>query len=426
MRVSRGSAPALLAAAVVVAFAASSASRAGPLRPDGGPNIATHAVLAPASAVVRESASPSDAIAESEEECRSHCLSPDPEAEPAKREVHPVVDARAEDSLAWLAARRCADGGWPGGDVVPCADPAASDAASAGPASDAGATGQALLAFMAAGYTNRSDDPHRYGTRIAQAVRGLKDAQGAEGAFVPAGSRTRLRDHAVATLAMVELFGMTGSSVHGPPAQRALEFLRRSRLASGAWPAGSEPGPEDAATTGWALLAFAVARLVNERDERVEKSPFFAAADLDVAPVRRWAERALSGPRRTVFLGLLAAIERASADGEALTNAVRDLQLEAHERAPSPTWVHFACIAARAAGGPARRHVTEALVLPLTLTRTRGVDPCDGVGSWESLVPDPDGLGLVAATALTARTMELWWSLEAPWRPVPAGGVSGR
>jgi hypothetical protein len=324
----------------------------------------------------------------------------------------PVGDA-VEGSLAWLARRGCADGGWPDGDRVPCADSAGGNAA----ASDVASTAQALLTFFASGYTQRSDDRAGFGRRIGAAVRALRNRQDADGAFGSPGSRTRLRDHAVATLAMVELFGMTDTPIARTPALRALAFLRRARLPGGAWAADRGAGRGDAIATAWACLALTTARLVDEGEELRGKQCPFGSAEDDLLPTRRWAEREVPGARRTVLLALLAALRGESTDGGVLSYAIRDLALENSPEGPSATWTHFAAIAARVAGKDARRVATEALALPLAVTRQAGSDPCDGAGAWEAAVPDADGLGLVAATALRSRTLDLWRATRARGEP---------
>src|SRR5205814_4555374 len=108
---------------------------------------------------------------------------------------------------------------------------------------DVGSTAHALLTFLGSGYTNRSDDSHGYGKSVASALRFLKDRQGENGAFGASGTPTAGRDNAVATLAMVEVYGMTGSSIYQGPARRALQHLLRARLSSGGWSTEGGPSP---------------------------------------------------------------------------------------------------------------------------------------------------------------------------------------
>ena len=413
----------VVASLLASAFAATVARRP----PRGVPSVERTPPPAepPAAQEARLRGTAPEAEPDSEDECVSCCcLGSDPfrfdpfsalTAGPAVDDAAdrlPVED-RVEATLAWLAKRRCADGGWPGGDTAPCAGSAAPTGAKGEAApSDVASTALAVLTFLASGYTNRSDDPDHFGRRVGDGLRSLKNRQDAEGAFAPRAVPTCGRDHAVVTWALVEIFGMTGSAIYKGPAAKGLEFLRRSRLASGAWSAGGPGAPEDPITTAWACIALGTARIVDDRDEALHEAGSLGVEDLDFGSVRRWAERGLIGARRTVFLAVLSMIERTPIDAHALAYAIRDLELEDPRRPLSSFWLHLAAVASGRARGEARRVATQALALPLALTQRRGVDPCDGAGAWDRVGPDPDGLGLVARTSLSGFTLTLWRSMR--------------
>jgi hypothetical protein len=91
-------------------------------------------------------------------------------------------------------------------------------------------TGLGLLCFLGAGYTQLSRDQFRdpdgrvfdYGQVVRKAADGLLSKQTSEGSF---GSRAPVA-HAIATLAMSEIYGMTVARMYQAPAAKALAFLK--------------------------------------------------------------------------------------------------------------------------------------------------------------------------------------------------------
>ncbi len=122
---------------------------------------------------------------------------------PAK-DAEPALGVPA--ALAWLTDRQLPNGGWE---------------ISGGPR-DVGSTGLALAAFLGAGRTNRGR--HAHARTVSKGLRHLKNAQDAEGCFGP---RVHPREHALATLAMVEVYGMTRSPFFKGSALKAVEWLAR-------------------------------------------------------------------------------------------------------------------------------------------------------------------------------------------------------
>lgn len=150
---------------------------------------------------------------------------PEPENGPAVGEVrYPVPDTGKElnsavpSGLRWLRDQQGEDGLW--------RDPAT--------------TGLVLLAFLGAGETHQSGSSR---DRVKRGLEALRRGQDAEGCLAPSSSLRRLRDHAIAGLALCEAYGMTGSKRYREPAERALAFALNTRGPSGAW---HLPSPDEA------------------------------------------------------------------------------------------------------------------------------------------------------------------------------------
>jgi hypothetical protein len=144
---------------------------------------------------------------------------------------------RVTDGLRWLAEQQAADGSW-------------------GESADTATTGIALLAFTGAAYIGRRGPFDNFVTRARAHLLGLQQA---DGNLAAPGSRRALRDHAVAALALVELYGMSGSMALREPAQRAVKFAERARTPSSGW--GSTSVVIDVEATGWMSFLLESAKL---------------------------------------------------------------------------------------------------------------------------------------------------------------------
>ena len=181
---------------------------------------------------------------------------------PAKR----MADA-LDDALEWLAMHQSANGSWGAHDFADWCDgqrlpPDAERPDGRGKGMyDVGVTGLAVCAFLGAGYSNRGQ--HRYNRVVGRGLRYLKNVQDPEGCFGPRGTQQYIYSHAIASLAMVEAYGMTGSSLFKGPAQRALDFIALARNPYMVWRYGIKPGDNDTSVTGWMMMALKSASIVN-------------------------------------------------------------------------------------------------------------------------------------------------------------------
>ncbi len=162
-----------------------------------------------------------------------------------------------EAGLEWLRRHQSPQGNWDGDGFESrcgrnrCGGPG-------GPLHDPGLTGFALLAFLGAGETHRSET---YGAVVRGGLRWLKGVQDAEGCFGSRAGGHFVYDHALGTLAMVEAYGMTQSPLFKASAQNGVNFVTQCRNPYLAWRYGVRPQDNDTSVTGWMVMALKSAAL---------------------------------------------------------------------------------------------------------------------------------------------------------------------
>lgn len=171
----------------------------------------------------------------------------------------PGTDGVVDDALRWLRAHQSPDGRWDGDGFdaqckgVKCSGPGEAT-------HDAGLTGLALLAFLGRGETHQSGT---YKETVRGGLKFLRSVQDAEGCIGTRTSQHFQYDHAIATLAMAEAYGMTGASNLKAPAQQAVDFIHRSRNPYLAWRYGVRDGDNDTSVTGWMVMALKSAKMAD-------------------------------------------------------------------------------------------------------------------------------------------------------------------
>jgi hypothetical protein len=124
---------------------------------------------------------------------------------------------------------------------------------------DTAMTGLALLAYLAAGYTHEKG---KYSDTVANGIRFLIDTQKPDGDLRGESKAVGMYCHAMATLALCEAYALTRDSALRDPAERAIEFIVKSRSGDGmAW--RYEPGDPhggDTSILGWIILALKSAK----------------------------------------------------------------------------------------------------------------------------------------------------------------------
>jgi hypothetical protein len=178
---------------------------------------------------------------------------------PSRSENGPSTELALTQGLLWLKNHQMSDGSWSYDKFTekclrtpPCSG--------TGSGSGFEATGLALLAFLGAGNT------HKYGKFkrcVKGAIKYLHEHQNPNGSFGkhPDGLGRDIRAHAVCTMAVAEIYGMSGRSpLFSAMAQRSVDFLVSMQKPEGGFGA-KEGAPSDAVSTTWAVLALKSASL---------------------------------------------------------------------------------------------------------------------------------------------------------------------
>ncbi|HEX5136755.1 MAG TPA: VIT domain-containing protein [Planctomycetota bacterium] len=227
-------------------------------------------------------------------------------------------------------------------------------------------TSLALLAYLAAGYTDRgSEKDNRYAKLVRGGLRSLLAEQHEDGCFGDRTAKEWLETHTIATLALCEAYWMTRNPRYRDPAQRGLYLLMAER------PFG------DAVAATWAILAMKCGKFGGLE---VDPDAFEAARDLlerrndSLTPVEQAA--ALAG---RIFLG---EDPKASAAVQALADAVlaNAPKWQDGKTPPIDLW-HLGTLGMFQVGGPRWKQWNEAMVEALVKTQ-RGADAGTLAGTW--------------------------------------------
>ncbi|MEW4455605.1 hypothetical protein AB1L30_23255 [Bremerella sp. JC817] len=156
-------------------------------------------------------------------------------------------------ALEWLKRNQMKDGSWSlKGDYTD----------GSGVENTISATAMALLAFQGAGHTDRSGT---HAKTVAKGWNYLLRQLDADGSFIERAAipnQHRPYTQAQATIALCELYAMTGDEELRPKAQAAIDFAIEWQAPEGGW--RYQPQVEsDLSVTGWFLMALQSARMGN-------------------------------------------------------------------------------------------------------------------------------------------------------------------
>ncbi|MDF1700352.1 MAG: terpene cyclase/mutase family protein [Planctomycetota bacterium] len=357
---------------------------------------------------------------------------------------HDALDA----ALRWLAAHQSPDGGWEAAgfhrwcDGRPVTDPARMPDGLGGANNDPGVTGLALCAFLGAGYTNRGKHP--FNKVVSKGLRYLKNIQDPEGCFGPRNSQQYIYNHAIAALAMVEAFGMTGSPIWKGAAQRGLDFIALARNPYFVWRYGVKPGDNDTSVTGWMMMALKSAALINKDAVRRGRKAPLTYDEGSFDGIRAWLDKMTdpdygrvgyvqrgTGPARPQAL-----IDRFPGDKSESMTAVGVLARVFIGEDPRksaavkngaalcaklpPTWNttdgsidmyywYYGTLAMFQVGGAPWKTWRTAMDKAMVQSQRQDTDACLYKGSWDPIGPWGADGGRVYSTALMAMCLEVYF-----------------
>ncbi|MDQ7779512.1 MAG: hypothetical protein RDV41_07360 [Planctomycetota bacterium] len=127
-----------------------------------------------------------------------------------------------------------------------------------------GVTGLALLAFLGAGYTHRSEDiidGIAFGKVVKKGLLWLQRQQDVEGLFGGKSCAKYMYNHALGTLTMCEAYWMTDSPLFQKSARLAVEYLMRAQTKYRGWRYDFQPQDNDMSVTGWCVMALKSAEM---------------------------------------------------------------------------------------------------------------------------------------------------------------------
>ena len=163
------------------------------------------------------------------------------------------IGAAIDAALTWLKVHQDEDGKW---DCDGFMKHDLQGAPSDGPGNavhDVGVTGLAVLAFLGNGSTMRSG-PHK--NQIKQAIVWLRNQQQHNGLFGVNASHDFVYDHAIATFAVCEAYGLSDYQLLKDTAQKGINYLESHRNPYAVWRYQPRDNDNDTSVTTWAALAF--------------------------------------------------------------------------------------------------------------------------------------------------------------------------
>lgn len=366
-------------------------------------------------------------------------------------------------SMRWLMRHQSADGSWTIAGVAAACDPESHcQAAAAGTTAnhDVGLTSLSLLVFLGAGYHSQSKQDlvdalrgarRNIGEIVGKAASWLVQHQREDGSF--ADSSSFLFDDACATLALVEVYGLTSEPAFAGPAQKAIDHLqlvqRSNPAGEGKWGWGfrardkqakaaatSDDDSELSAST-WAALALRSACISRLNVDPNSLAGAFAFADASAkgtgpASPKRAADKSAAHPAFASAIDACLRLYSAPSAkdpflGVARARMLADLPGSGSKADPIDyEYWHFAHMALWQLDGPDRTvrdaktwdTWNKALVQALLAGQSDDKLHCQH-GGWTA--PDRSGAegGALYATALNALTLESYYRYWPALEPAP-------
>jgi hypothetical protein len=307
-------------------------------------------------------------------------------------------------ALDWLARHQSRDGRWDGDRFDErCGNCDGKQRVQC----DIAVTGLSLLCFTAADHTHFKGGPYR--DVVGRAVNWLLTQQAEDGGLMRTES---LYSHGIATIALAEVYGMTGDERLAGPVKAAVDFIFRSRnKAVGGWRyRPNQMG--DTSVLGWQVMALAAAK--RARIDVPEEAFTVARRWLDL--VERPARPGLYAyqPQRQVtpamtaegmFTRQLLGAKRDAARMRASASYILQHPPEWHPGANTYYW-YYATLALFQHQGRSWAQWNEA-VKDVLLENQRAKGPA--AGSWDPRGQWANVAGRVYQTAMATLTLEVYY-----------------
>jgi hypothetical protein len=173
-------------------------------------------------------------------------------AAPTQAEMQASVDG----ALQGLVKHQDDDGRWDS-DGFGKHDPESETDGPGSPTHDVSATGLSVLALLGGGNTMRSG-PHA--KAVKKAVTWLRKQQQENGLFGTNAAHDFIYDHAIATYAVCEAYGLSSYQSLVPTAQKGLDYLESHRNPYAVWRYQPRDNDNDTSVTTWAVQALEAGR----------------------------------------------------------------------------------------------------------------------------------------------------------------------
>ncbi|MGE0708112.1 MAG: prenyltransferase/squalene oxidase repeat-containing protein [Planctomycetota bacterium] len=206
----------------------------------------------------------------------------------------PAYEAAPRAALDWLKRHQSPDGHWDadgwegrcgrGG----CKGPGHAQGMGG---VDPGLTALSVLAFTGYGITHRHGE---FKLTVEKARRWLCRLQRDDGSigYAEGGQHAGMYNHAIATMALAELFGTTRDFTLRRPVQRAVDFCLKAQNPNLGWRYRVRSGANDTSVTGWMVLALKAARVAG-----------IEVSDEVFAGAKRWFDRATNSAGEAGYTG---------------------------------------------------------------------------------------------------------------------------
>jgi len=179
----------------------------------------------------------------------------------ADRDVAQAIEA----GLQWLHRHQSPDGNWDADEFMVLDREGTECDGPGNPTHDVGLTGLAMLAFLADGSTLVSGP---WAGDLRRAADWLVRGQQANGCLLVVNSNEFFYSHVIATIAVLEAYGLSGDARLLPVAKRAVAYVEHHRNPLAAWRYQPRDNENDVSVTSWAMTA-----LITAQDFGVEVDP---------------------------------------------------------------------------------------------------------------------------------------------------------